>query len=246
MDIAEAWFCAQWLIFVLFLRFVFGFLYGWKIQTWPIIRFLQSLSLIDFLSVVFDRIHDAMCLNKMSRTSRNIDPQHQKYSSIFHCTWRTFYPCVHQTHVCCEKANLLVTPDHRSQSHLKVQSCLATDYAGDSFLVKVFSILDLISFIFYFIEALPNSMWWWRCCLIIFFNGFLTWNSSFFCHYPAFVLRVFSHSNSPSHRALGRYRHTSSSRQFRNIFCWLEILNYCPDGGNGNLHCSSSFLKAPF
>ncbi len=39
--IAEAWFCAQWPIFV-FLRFVFGLLYGWKIQTWPIIRFLTE------------------------------------------------------------------------------------------------------------------------------------------------------------------------------------------------------------
>ncbi len=28
--------------FVLFLRFVFGLLYGWKIQTWPIIRFLTE------------------------------------------------------------------------------------------------------------------------------------------------------------------------------------------------------------
>ncbi len=37
--------------------------------------------------MVFDRIHDAMCLNKMSRTSsRNIGPQHQKYSSVFHFT----------------------------------------------------------------------------------------------------------------------------------------------------------------
>ncbi len=50
--------------------------------------------------------------------------------------------------------------------------------------------------------------------------------------------------NSPPHHALGRYRHTSSSRQIRNIFYWLEILNYCPDGGNGIFHCSSSFLKA--
>ncbi len=33
-------------------------------------------------------------------------------------------------------------------------------------------------------------------------------------------------------------------QKFRNILCWLEILNYCPDGGNGNFHCSSSFLKA--
>ncbi len=56
--------------------------------------------------------------------------------------------------------------------------------------------------------------------------------------------RVFSHSNSPSHHALGQYRHTSSSRQFHNILCWLEFLNYCPDGGHWNVHCSSSFLKA--
>ncbi len=43
--------------------------------------------LLIFYLLVFDRIHDAMCLNKMFRTSsRNIGPQHQKYSSIFHCT----------------------------------------------------------------------------------------------------------------------------------------------------------------
>ncbi len=48
-----------------------------------------------------------------------------------------------------------------------------------------------------------------------------------------------SHSNSTSHRALGRYRHTSSSRQFCNILCWLEIQTYCPD-----FNCSISFLKA--
>ncbi len=42
MAIAEAWFCAQWPIFVLFLRFVFGLLSGWKIQTWPIIIFLTE------------------------------------------------------------------------------------------------------------------------------------------------------------------------------------------------------------
>ncbi len=85
---AEAWFCAQWHIFVLFLRFVFGLLYGWKIQTWPIIRFLtESITYWFFYLLVFDIIHDATCLNKMSRTSsRNIGPQHPNYSSIFHCT----------------------------------------------------------------------------------------------------------------------------------------------------------------
>ncbi len=83
---AEAWFCAQWPIFVLFLRFVFGLLCSWKVQTWPIIRFLNDSVTCWFL-YLFDRIHDAMYLNKMSRTSsRNIGPQHQKYSSIFNCT----------------------------------------------------------------------------------------------------------------------------------------------------------------
>ncbi len=51
MAIAEAWFCAQWTIFVLFLRFVFGLLSGWKIQTWPILRFLTESVTYWFLSV---------------------------------------------------------------------------------------------------------------------------------------------------------------------------------------------------
>ncbi len=51
MAIAEAWFCAQWPIFVLFLRFVFGLLYSWKIQTWPIIRFLTESVTYWFVSV---------------------------------------------------------------------------------------------------------------------------------------------------------------------------------------------------
>ncbi len=71
--------------FVLFLRFVFGLLSGCKIQTWPISNRVSHLLI--FYLLVFDRIHDAMHLNKMSRTSsRNIGPQHQTYSSIFHCT----------------------------------------------------------------------------------------------------------------------------------------------------------------
>ncbi len=62
---AEAWFCAQWPIFVLFLRFVFGLLSGWKIQTRPNIRFLtESVTYWFFYLLVFDRINDAMCLNQ--------------------------------------------------------------------------------------------------------------------------------------------------------------------------------------
>ncbi len=72
MAIAEAWFCAQWPIYVLFLRFVFGLLYGWKIQTWPIIRFLTES--VTFLSVGIWYNHDAMYLNKMSRTSSRNGP----------------------------------------------------------------------------------------------------------------------------------------------------------------------------
>ncbi len=51
MAVAEAWCCAQWPIFVLFLRFVFGLLSGWKIQTWPIIRFITESVTYWFLSV---------------------------------------------------------------------------------------------------------------------------------------------------------------------------------------------------
>ncbi len=84
---AEAWFCAQWPSFVLFLRFVFGLLSGWKIQTCPIIRFLTE-SVTCWFFICWYLIESMMtCLNKMSWTSsRNIGPQHKKYSSIFHCT----------------------------------------------------------------------------------------------------------------------------------------------------------------
>ncbi len=85
MAIAEAWFCVQWPIFVLFLRFMFVLLSGWKIQTWPIIRFLtESVTYWFFYLLVFDRIHDAMCLHKMSRTSsRNIGPHHKNSAVYF-------------------------------------------------------------------------------------------------------------------------------------------------------------------
>ncbi len=76
--------------------------------------------------------------------------------------------------------------------------------------------------------------------MLFFFLRFSDPETELFCG----PWRVFRHSNSPPRRALGRYRHTSSFGQFHNIICWLEILNYCPDGVNGDFHCSSSFLKA--
>ncbi len=93
-------------------------------------------------------------------------------------------------------------------------------------------------------------MSWCRFCLTIILNDLISLIFQRFSdpesQLCSAVLHLWSlsHSNSPLHRALGRYRHTSSSRQFHSILCWLGILNYCPDGGNGNFHCSSSFLKA--
>ncbi len=88
MAIAEAW----------FLYSVTHFCVVFEVGVWNIVRLEDPnmahykisnrvSHLLIFYLLVFDRIHDAMCLNKMSRTSsRNIGPQHQKYSSIFHCT----------------------------------------------------------------------------------------------------------------------------------------------------------------
>ncbi len=90
---------------------------------------------------------------------------------------------------------------------------------------------------------------WWDiifiCAVWQILKGFLTQRLNYILQFSSCgPWRVFSHLNSPSYRALGRYRHTPSSKQFSNILCWLKMLNYCPDGGNGNFHCSSYFLKA--
>ncbi len=107
--------------------------------------------------------------------------------------------------------------------------------------------LNMLEFVFgwarrTFLETLPNNTWWCRGCLI-FFLGFLipilNQSMQFSSCDP---WRVFGHSNSPPHRALGWYRHTSSSRQICNIFSWLKPLYYCPDGGNVDFQCFSSFL----
>ncbi len=56
--------------------------------------------LLIFYLLVFDIIHDAMCLNKLSRTSsRNVGQKHKKHQYISLYTWGTFHPCVHQTHL---------------------------------------------------------------------------------------------------------------------------------------------------
>ncbi len=84
---AEAWFCAQWPIFVLFLRFVFGLLYGWRIQTWPIIRCLtESVTHWSFICWYLIESWCRVSKQDVQTSSRNIGPQHKKYRSVFHCT----------------------------------------------------------------------------------------------------------------------------------------------------------------
>ncbi len=138
--------------------------------------------LLIFYLLVFDTIHDAMCLNKMSRTSsRNIGPQHHKYSSIFHCAHgELFIPVFTKLilSVCKKQKQKIVSSDHRSQSHLKLQLCLITEYAGVCFWMSRIS----------FLENLPNNMWWCMCCLTIFINVFWPRDSTISCNSPAVVL----------------------------------------------------------
>ncbi len=93
--------------------------------------------LLIFYLLVFDRIHDAMCLNKMSRTSsRNIGPQHQNTAVYFivHMGYFLSLCSPNPSWVfAAKKLIFLVSSDHRSQSHLKFQSCLINEYAGVCF-----------------------------------------------------------------------------------------------------------------
>ncbi len=78
-------------------------------------------------------------------------------------------------------------------------------------------------------------MWWWRCCLIILCKFSVPETQSFSAILQLWPLKSLWPLKLSFSRALGWYRHMSSSRQFRNILCWLEIHNYYPDGGNWNL-----------
>ncbi len=66
--------------FCVVLRFVFGLLYSLKDPNMAHYKISNKVSHLLILYVlVFDRIHDAMCLNKMSRTSsRNYRPTSSK------------------------------------------------------------------------------------------------------------------------------------------------------------------------
>ncbi len=75
-----------------------------------------------------------------------------QYISLY--TWGTFYPCSPNPSwvFAAKKLIFLVSSDHRSQSQLKFQSCLITEYTG----------------VDNFFETLPNNLWRFRCYLTIF------------------------------------------------------------------------------
>ncbi len=74
MAIAEAWFSAQWPNFVLIFEVCVWIIVSLEDPNMAHYTISNRIShLFIFYQLVFDRIHDAMCLNKMSRTSnRNI------------------------------------------------------------------------------------------------------------------------------------------------------------------------------
>ncbi len=142
----------------------FRFTAPWRSLQFPSL----SQSLFYFFILVFDRVHDAMCLNKMT-SSRNIGPQHKNTAVYFIVHMGYFLSlCSPNPSWVFAAKKLLFSSDHRNQSHLKFQSCLITEYAGDCFWMS---------------EGM--SMWWCRFCLTILF-----WlrDSTIFCSSPAVVL----------------------------------------------------------
>ncbi len=135
----------------------------------------------------------------------------QEYISLY--TRGTFYPCVHQTHIEC----LLL------KSYFLFHMTIEVSPICSSSRVWQLNMLNMSFFFFLgwariiFLETLPNNMWWCRGCLTIFFKGFLTPKPNLSLKFSSCgPWRVFGHSNSPPHHALGWYRHMSSSRQIHN------------------------------
>ncbi len=127
------------------LGFVTHFCVVFEVCVWIIVRLEDSNmahnkiseSVTYWLCICWYLIESTMCLNKMSRTSsRNIGPQHQKCSSLYHCTDVDFLPpCSPNPSWAFAAKNLIlfVLSDHRNQSHLKFQSYLITEYTGACF-----------------------------------------------------------------------------------------------------------------
>ncbi len=124
--------------FCVYFDVCFGLLSWWKIQTWPIIRFLTEAVRFWFF-ICWYLIESMMpciwtrCSGPLAeKQAHNIkDPAvyltvDMGYFFIPVCTKLIWW-------VCCQKAFFSVSSDHRSQCHLKFKSCLTTAFAGVCF-----------------------------------------------------------------------------------------------------------------
>ncbi len=144
----------------------FGLLSWWKIQTRPIIRFLTEAVRFSFF-ICWYLIESMMpciwtrCPGPLAEKQAHNIKDPAVYLTVGMGV--LFYPCLHQSHLVglLPESSFLVSSDHRSQSHLKFQSCLTTEFAGD-----VFGWVGS-----FFFKPIWNNMWWCRGCLIFFFLG---------------------------------------------------------------------------
>ncbi len=131
---------------------VFGLLYNWKIQTWPIIRFLtESVTYGFFYLLVFDRIHDVQDLQQKYRpTTSNL----KQYISLY--TWGYFSSMCSPNISWVFAAKKLIFLFHLT---IEVSPIWSSSRVWQLNMLKiVFGWARII-----FLETLPNNMWWCRC-----------------------------------------------------------------------------------
>ncbi len=116
----------------------FGLISWWKIQTRPIIRFLTEA--VGFIYFICWYLIESMmpCIWKRrpgspaEKQAHNIkDPE--VYLTVDMGYFLSLFVLNTSGVFAAKKLFLFVSPDHRSQCHLKFQSCLTTDYAGVCF-----------------------------------------------------------------------------------------------------------------
>ncbi len=123
--------CAQRPIFV----FV-GLLSWWKIQTWLITRFVTEA--VRFWFCICWYLIESMMQCIWTRCPGPLAEKQATTLSIFNFAHEVlFIPvCSKLIWGFAAKRSFSVSSDHRSQSHLKVQLCLTTDFAGVFLLAK--------------------------------------------------------------------------------------------------------------
>ncbi len=126
MAIAEAWFCAQWPIFVLFLRLVFGLLYSWKIQT-------ESITYWFFICWYLIESMMPCVLIRCPGPPAEIKAHNIKNTAVYLIVHMGYFLSLCSPNPSWVFGAKKLSSDHRSQSHLKFQSCLITENPGVCF-----------------------------------------------------------------------------------------------------------------